>query len=63
MSRTSLLIVGAICWSIVALDIGVHLVLGDLVVPLAMAAIFVAWIAIRRLPARRLRTAEAAAPR
>jgi hypothetical protein len=60
MSRTSLIIVGAICWSIVALDIGVHLVLGDLVVPLVMAAIAVAWIAIRRLPARRLRTVEAA---
>lgn len=58
MSRTSLLIVGAICWSIVALDIAVHLVLGDLVVPLAMAAIFAAWIGIRRQPLRRLRHVE-----
>lgn len=58
MSRTSLVIVGAICWSIVALDIGVHLVLGDLLVPVAMATIFVVWISARRLPLRRLRHAE-----
>src|SRR3954470_13472435 len=50
MSQTSLLIVGAICWSIVALDFGIHLVLGDLVVPIAMAAVLVAWIGVRRVP-------------
>ena len=58
MSRTSLLIVGAIAWSVVALDFAVHLVLGDLLVPFALATILVVWTGARRLQTRRLRHAE-----
>ena len=53
MSRDLLIIFGAMAWSFVALDVGLHLVFGDVVVPLLMLATFAAWYAIRRLPARR----------
>lgn len=53
MSRDLLIILGAMAWSLVALVAGIHLILGDLVVPLGMAAIAVGWIGFRRLhPAR-----------
>jgi hypothetical protein len=58
MSRPLLLILGAIAWSVVALDFAVHLVLGDLLVPLALATILVVWTGARRLQMRRLRHAE-----
>jgi hypothetical protein len=53
MSRDLVIILGAMAWSLVALDVGVHLIFGDVVVPLLMVATFVTWYAVRRRPARR----------
>lgn len=53
MSRDHLTILGAIAWSIVALDFAVHLIVGDVVVPIFMVAMMVAWSALRWYPARR----------
>ena len=53
MSRDLLIILGAMAWSLVALDVGLHLVFGDLVVPFLMVATFAVWYAVRRRPARR----------
>jgi len=47
MSRTSVLILGVICWTVVAADIVLHLINGDLVVPVGMALVFVLWVALR----------------
>ena len=55
MSRTALLVFVAICWTGVAVDAAVHLVMGDLTVPAGMAAAFVLWMALWRMhytPAR-----------
>jgi len=47
MNRTVLLVAGVVCWSIAAADAGVHLLAGDLLVPLGMAAVFAVWLGLR----------------
>jgi hypothetical protein len=47
MNRTALLISGAVCWSIAAIDAAIHLANGDLLVPSGMAAIFALWVGLR----------------
>jgi hypothetical protein len=47
MNRTVILVSGVVCWTIAAVDAGVHLLAGDLVVPLGMAAIFAVWVGLR----------------
>jgi hypothetical protein len=47
MSRSLILILGAMCWTAVALNTAVHLIRGDLVAPLVMAVILVGWVAVR----------------
>ena len=58
MDRTSLLIAGAIAWTVAAADAVYHVVNGDLLVPSSMAVAAVGYIAIRRT-ATRLRPAPA----
>ena len=48
MSRNAILVIGAICWTGAAADAAFHLASGDFVVPAAMAAAFVLWVAVRR---------------
>ena len=57
MSRTSILVLGAISWSVAAADAAYHLATGDFVVPAVMAAIVVVWVGLRR---HRLAEARAA---
>jgi hypothetical protein len=55
MSRSTLLVFVAICWTGVAVDAAVHLLMGDLTVPAGMAGAFVLWMALWRMhyaPAR-----------
>jgi hypothetical protein len=47
MSRSLILILGAMCWTAVALNVFVHMIRGDLVAPAIMAVILVGWLAIR----------------
>ncbi|HEY3163315.1 MAG TPA: hypothetical protein VGJ71_03100 [Candidatus Limnocylindrales bacterium] len=58
MSRTFLLVSGAICWAVVAIVAGIHLATGDALVPVAMATVTAAWVGLRR---HRLAEAIAAA--
>ena len=48
MTRTTLLVAGAIAWTVAGIDAAVHLSSGDLLVPLAMAAVFAVWVGLRR---------------
>ena len=57
MNRTFLLVSGVICWTAVAGDALVHAVNGDVIVPMGMAAVFAAWVSVRRLQTRRRVTA------
>ena len=62
MSRSLIILLGAMCWTIVALDVFVHVVRGDLVVPLVLVAILVGWAAIRGSLMLRSRAAIATEP-
>ena len=53
MSRNQILTAGAILWAAVAVDVIVHLALGDLVVPAIIGIVGTSWVAIRR-PGRKL---------
>jgi len=53
MSRNQILTAGAILWAAVAVDVIVHLALGDLVVPAIIGIVGTSWVAIRR-PRRKL---------
>ena len=53
MSRNQILTGGAILWAAVAVDVIVHLALGDLVVPAIIGIVGTSWVAIRR-PRRKL---------
>ncbi|MEO5939415.1 MAG: hypothetical protein ABIZ72_00845, partial [Candidatus Limnocylindrales bacterium] len=53
MNRTLLLVLGAICWTVAAVDAGLRLVAGDVVVPAVMAIVFVAWTGLRLQQKRR----------
>ena len=57
MSRSLIIILGAMCWTAVALNIVVHVIRGDLVAPAIMAVILVGWLAIRGSLIVRSRTA------
>lgn len=48
MSRKSILVFGAICWTGAAADAIYHLAIGDVLVPAAMGAAFVLWVTLRR---------------
>jgi hypothetical protein len=47
MNRNVLLLSGVLCWTLAAVDGLLHLVNGDLVVPIAMVVISVAWVGLR----------------
>ena len=48
MTRNMLLVFSTICWiGVAAVALG-HLVVGDVLVPAAMAAAFIVWVAVRR---------------
>jgi hypothetical protein len=49
MSRNVLLAFVAICWTGVAVDAVVHLMMGDLVVPAGFAGAFVVWATLWRM--------------
>jgi len=49
MSRSFILVFGALCWAGVLVDATVHLMAGDLLVPAGMAAAFVLWMTLRRV--------------
>ena len=53
MSRNQILTTGAILWAAVAVDVIVHLALGDLVVPAIIGIVGTSWAAIRR-PRRKM---------
>jgi hypothetical protein len=48
MNRTSLLVSGAICWTVAAAYAGIHVLNGDAVVPAAMAVVLAVWVGVRR---------------
>ena len=55
MTRTILLAFTAFCWMGVAVDGAVHLLAGDLVVPVGFALAFVVWLTLWQLHATRVR--------
>jgi hypothetical protein len=57
MNRTFLLVSGVICWTVVAVDAAVHVLDGDMLVPTAMAVVFVVWVGLRQMQVRRRQTA------
>ena len=48
MSRNFVLASGAICWALVVGDMVLHLVDGNVFVPVAMAIAGVTWVGVRR---------------
>jgi hypothetical protein len=52
MNRSVLLVSGVVCWTVAAADALVHMLNGDLVVPAAMAAVFVVWVGLRQFQMR-----------
>ena len=63
MNRTLLLAAGAVSWAVVAVDAALHLVNGDVLVPSVMAAVLIAWIGLRVVPARQARMTPVVADR
>jgi hypothetical protein len=63
MNRTFLLASGVVCWTVVAADALVHLLAGDLLVPSAMAAVFVLWIGLRLVQVRHVQAIPVVADR
>jgi hypothetical protein len=49
MSRSFILVFGALCWAGVFVDAGVHLMAGDVLIPAAMGLAFVLWMTLRRV--------------
>jgi len=47
MDRTLIIRLGVIAWAVAIADVIIHLAVGDLVVPVGMAAILVLWAATR----------------
>jgi hypothetical protein len=54
MSRNTILVLGAICWTGAAADAIYHLAIGDFLVPAAMGTAFVLWVTLRRRHVARL---------
>ena len=52
MSRNLVLATGVICWALVVGDVIIHLLGGNVFVPIAMAIAGVVWIGLRRLELR-----------
>lgn len=48
MNRNVLILAGVICWSIALLDMAIHLLGGDALVPAGMTMVFVGWVGLRR---------------
>jgi hypothetical protein len=48
MSRKLILVTGALLWTLVALDVVIHMAIGDLLVPAVIGIIGVSWLAVRR---------------
>ena len=46
MSRPVLLVFVAICWAGVAVDGVVHLLMGDLILPASLLAVFAIWLTL-----------------
>jgi hypothetical protein len=57
MNRTFLLVSGVLCWTVVAIDAAVRVIGGDMLVPTAMAIVFVLWVGLRQMQVRRRQTA------
>jgi len=49
MSHTLLVVFVAICWAGVAVDAAVHLIMGDLVLPMGMLGAFILWLTLWRM--------------
>lgn len=49
MSHTVLLVFVAVCWAGVAVDAIVHLIMGDLILPMGMLGAFVLWLTLWRM--------------
>ena len=60
MERKTLIYAGVLCWSAAALDAMWHLANGDLVVPVGMASVGVAYVAVRQAFGRLRRQAPVA---
>ena len=48
MTRPTLLVAGAICWTVAGVDAAAHLFSGDVLVPAVMGAVFAVWVGLRR---------------
>jgi hypothetical protein len=48
MSRKLILVTGALLWTLVALDVVIHVAIGDLLVPAVIGIIGLSWLAVRR---------------
>jgi hypothetical protein len=55
MNRTFLIASGLVAWTLVAVDAVAHLVNGDLLVPVGMAAALIGWVGLRVVPAQKAR--------
>jgi hypothetical protein len=49
MSRSFILVFGALCWAGVFVDAAVHLMAGDILIPAGMGVAFVLWMTLRRV--------------
>ncbi len=47
MNRSTLLVLGAVFWTGATIDVLLHLASGDLVVPIGMTVVGIAWVSIR----------------
>ena len=47
MNRQAVIVTGLISWSLVAIVASLHLLAGDVLVPIAMAVVAAGWVAIR----------------
>jgi hypothetical protein len=47
MNRQAVIVTGLISWSLVAIVASLHLLAGDVLVPIAMALVTAAWVGIR----------------
>ena len=52
MSLNVIRVFGTICWALVAIDMAIHLLGGNVFVPAAMTIAGVTWIVVRRVQTR-----------
>ena len=48
MSRNFVVVTGAICWALVVVDVTVHLIGGNVFIPVTMAIAGAVWVGLRR---------------